>query len=184
MSPPHFFTLLLFATYLPLILATIEGEYGSIKPSASPFESALQTLQHKINYSFENVGLLRRAMTHPSFSEENNKALSVGGVNVIDAYVAMRSLGKDIDISSKELNRRIAEVSRIETCYDDGMRLALQNAVRIASKINATSPTVVCGALRALFGAIAIDTGKSDVAGTIFWRVHTGETQNAFVFSV
>lgn len=132
------------------------------------------------SYTFLKIDLLRRAMTHPSFSEENNKALSILGVNVINTFVSMISLRKDIDISPKELNRLISEISKVETsCAADGMRLGLHNMVRISPKTNATAPSVVCGAFRAIFGAVAIDSGKSDDAGSIFWGVHTGEARTA-----
>ncbi|EEF52031.1 conserved hypothetical protein [Ricinus communis] len=169
------FTLLvLIAFFLSQVLAANDRNYQKIKPSSSPFASALEALQKQIK---QNVGLLRRAMTHPSFSEENNRALSVMGSNVIDTFVSLFSLRKDIDISSKELNRRIAEISKVETsCAVDGMRLGLDKVVRVSYKTNSTAPAVVCGAFRALFGAIAIDTGKSDDAGSVFWGVHSHNT--------
>ncbi|KAJ8771853.1 hypothetical protein K2173_027030 [Erythroxylum novogranatense] len=106
------------------------------------------------------MGLLRRAMTHSSFSEENNKALSILGSSVIDTSVSLHSLAKDIDMSPKELNRLIAEISKVETsCAGDGMQLGLQKW--------------------AIFGAIAIDTGKSDDAETVFWSVHGGKVGKA-----
>jgi dsRNA-specific ribonuclease len=135
------------------------------------------------SYTFQSIGLLRRAMTHGSFSEENNRALSILGANVIETFVSLRSLGTDIDISAKELNRRIAEISTVESsCLVDGMRLGLQKVVRVSPKTNSSTPAVVCGAFRAIFGAIAIDTGKSDDAGKVFWSVHGGNVGGAFAF--
>ncbi|KAF2314699.1 hypothetical protein GH714_030085 [Hevea brasiliensis] len=97
----------------------------------------------------------------------------------------MLALGNDIDISSKELNRLISEISKVETsCAADGMRLGLHKIVRISAKTNSTTPSVVCGAFRATFGAIAIDSGKSDVAGSAFWYVHTGKAEKALAFAV
>ncbi|KAJ8747925.1 hypothetical protein K2173_008220 [Erythroxylum novogranatense] len=153
---------------------------GRIKPSSSPFSSALEILQKQIGYTFKNIGLLRRAMTHSSFSEENNKALSILGSSVIDTSVSLHSLAKDIDMSPKELNRLIAEISKVETsCAGDGMQLGLQKVVRVSPKTNSSMPSVVCGAFRAIFGAIAIDTGKSDDAETVFWSVHGGKVGKA-----
>lgn len=60
------------------------------------------------------------------------------------------------------------------SCAVDAMRLGLQKIVRVSPKTNSSTPTVVCGAFRAIFGAIAIDTGKSDDAGSVFWSVHGG----------
>jgi dsRNA-specific ribonuclease len=54
-------------------------------------------------------------MTHSSFSQENNKALSILGSNVIDTSVSMYYLGKDIEISSKDLNRWISENAKVDT---------------------------------------------------------------------
>lgn len=135
------------------------------------------------SYTFQSIGLLRRAMTHGSFSEENNRALSILGANVIETFVSLRLLGTDIDISAKELNRRIEEISTVESsCLVDGMRLGLQKVVRVSPKTNSSTPAVVCGAFRAIFGAIAIDTGKSDDAGKVFWRVHGGNVGGASAF--
>lgn len=146
----------------------------------SPFSTALETLQKQIGYNFQNLGLLRRAMTHASFSEENNRALSVLGAYLIQTSVCLKVLGRDADISSKELNRRISEISNVESsCLVDGLRLGLQKVVRVSPKVNSSAPPVLCGAFRALFGAIAIDTGKSDDAGKVFLSVHGGDLVGA-----
>ncbi|KAG6386166.1 hypothetical protein SASPL_155057 [Salvia splendens] len=146
----------------------------SLRVSTS-FSIALANLQNQINYTFKRFGLLRRAMTHSSYSEENNKALSVLGESVIQTSVALQSIRKDVDISAKDLNLAIAEAAKVEgSCNADGIRLGLQNVVRVASKTNATAPAVVCGAFRALFGAIAIDSGSSDVAGEVYGKTRSG----------
>ena len=123
-------------------------------------------------------------MTHGSFSEENNKALSVLGASVIETSASLRYLDKDIDISAKVLNLRVSEISKVETsCAVDGMRLGLQKVVRVSPKTNSSTPAIVCGAFRAIFGAIAVDTVNSDEAGKYFWVVHRrGEVGEAFAF--
>ncbi|GFZ08274.1 ribonuclease III family protein [Actinidia rufa] len=151
---------------------------------SSPFSVALESLQKQINYSFESIGLLRRAMTHASFSEENNKALSILGANVIDASVALRSLVKDVDISAKDLSRRISEISSVDSsCAADGLRLGLQKVIRVSPKTDSSTPAVVCGAFRAMCGAIALDSERSDDAGRVFWSVH-GQRKGRAISSV
>ncbi|XP_076912434.1 protein NUCLEAR FUSION DEFECTIVE 2-like [Bidens hawaiensis] len=141
--------------------------------SSSSFTVALETLQKHINYEFTSIEYLRRAMTHASYSEENNKAFSVLGESVIETAVALKLLKKDVDISSKDLNQRISEVSKVETsCAVDGLRLGLQNVVRVSSSTDSSTSSVVCGAFRAIFGAIALDTWKADDAGDVFLAVH------------
>ncbi|KAL5747242.1 hypothetical protein ACOSP7_024242 [Xanthoceras sorbifolium] len=183
MSPPH------FTLFIALVLAissssfqaqAANGGHDQSFKFSSPFETALETLQSHMNYTFKSIALLRRAMTHASFSEENNRALSILGENVIGTSVAFSSLRKDIEISPKDLNRRILEISNVESsCAVDGMRLGLQKVVRVSSKTSSTTPVVVCGAFRAIFGAIAIDTGNSDDAGRFFLRVHGGDVGKA-----
>ncbi|KAE9610064.1 hypothetical protein Lal_00006619 [Lupinus albus] len=165
--------LVIFILLLPLfeVQATTILHFKSF----SPFSTVLETLQNQLGYSFKNIGFLRRAMTHASFSEENNKAFSILGANLIQTSVSFRSLSKDIDVSSKYLNHQLSQISNVESsCAVDGMRLALHKVVRVSPKTNSSVPSVVCSAFRAIFGAIAIDDGKSDAAGDIFCAVHRG----------
>ncbi|GMH16801.1 hypothetical protein Nepgr_018642 [Nepenthes gracilis] len=142
--------------------------------ASSPFSTALEILQKQMNYTFDSIGLLRRAMTHASFSEENNRALSILGTYVIETSVSLRYLTADIDMPAKTLDTKVSDISNVEnSCSGDGMRLGLHKVIRVSSKTNASTPTVICGGFRAIFGAIAIDAGKSDFAGNIFWSVHS-----------
>ncbi|KAJ4974937.1 hypothetical protein NE237_008111 [Protea cynaroides] len=152
----------------------VSADYGdrASKSSSSPFEIALENLQKQLDYKFQSGGLLRRAMTHPSFSGENNKALSILGIRVMETSVALSSLSRNTEISAKELNRLLIDVSEENACAADGLRLGLQNVVRVSSKTNASMPLIVCGAFRAVFGAIAVDATTVDAASKVFWIVH------------
>ncbi|RVX18592.1 Protein nuclear fusion defective 2 [Vitis vinifera] len=154
------------------LLKPCRNKSGKLSLSLSHTDSAC--------YTFQSIGLLRRAMTHSSFSEENNKALSILGASTIETSVSLQYLKKDIEASAKDLNRRISEISQVESsCAVDAMRLGLQKVIRVSPKTNASTPAVVCGAFRAIFGAIAMDTGKSDDAGKVFWSVHGSEVGGA-----
>ncbi|KAL8263279.1 hypothetical protein R6Q59_024637 [Mikania micrantha] len=155
------------------------------RSQSSSFSVALETLQKQLNYEFKNIGFLRRAMTHSSYSEENNKAFSVLGESIIETTVSLRLLTKDVDISSKDLNARISEVSNVDTsCAVDGMRLGLQNVIRVSSGTDSSTSSVVCGAFRSIFGAIALDTGSSDDAGYVFLAVHGGGGGSLFILNL
>lgn len=125
-------------------------------------------------YTFQDVELLRRALTHASYSGENNRALSVLGEKVIEGSVSLQLLSKDIDISPKDLNRVIMDLSSnvVTSCAADGGRLGLQKIIRVSRKTNSSAPAVVCGAFRAMFGAIAIDKSSLDSAGKVFLTIH------------
>ncbi|CAL1367699.1 unnamed protein product [Linum trigynum] len=168
-----FITLVVFSS--SQVTAAHEPVDRRIQLSLSPFASGLEALQNQIGYSFQKVGLLRLAMTHSSYSLENNNALSILGANVIDTAVAVQSLRGDIDISSKTLSDRIAKVSNVDnSCAVDGKRLGIHKVIRVSSKTDSSTPSVVCGAFRAIFAAIALDSGKVDEAGKVFLKVHGG----------
>jgi hypothetical protein len=44
--------------------------------------------------------------------------------------------------------------------------------VRVAGRTSASAAPVVCGALRALVGAVAVDANSTDAAGDVFRRMH------------
>ncbi|XP_027333090.1 protein NUCLEAR FUSION DEFECTIVE 2 [Abrus precatorius] len=175
-----------FAVLLVAIVPHIQAQPTPSKlhfKSLSPFASALETLQKQLGYTFKSISLLRRAVTHASFSEENNKAFSILGASVIETSVSFRLLSKDVDVSPKELNRRLSQITNVDSsCAVDGMRLGLHKVVRVAPKTNSSAPAVVCGAFRAIFGAVAIDAGNSDAAGDIFWTIHAGDLGVALDF--
>ncbi|XP_047265745.1 protein NUCLEAR FUSION DEFECTIVE 2 isoform X2 [Capsicum annuum] len=125
-------------------------------------------------YTFQDVELLRRALTHASYSGENNRALSILGEKVIEGSVSLQLLSKDIDMPPKDLNRVIVDLSSnvVSSCVADGGRLGLQKIIRVSRKTNSSAPAVVCGAFRAVFGAIAIDKSSLDSAGKVFLTIH------------
>ncbi|CAF1928342.1 hypothetical protein HID58_066010 [Brassica napus] len=170
------FTLLLLPLAFVVIVSSssqVRATNVGIESFSSPFATNLATLQSQIGYNFTNLNLLRRAMTHASFSQENNKALSIFGSHLIETSVSLHLLSKDIDTSSKALTRLIAEVSNVDSsCALDGNRLGLERVIRVSPKTDASNSAIVCGGFRAIFGAVAIDSGMVDEAIKVFWKVH------------
>ncbi|KAL3512897.1 hypothetical protein ACH5RR_025614 [Cinchona calisaya] len=174
------FLLLLSLTLYSVHLYQVQSLRLSSFPAEpfSPFSIALKTLQSDINYTFENVQLLGRAMTHASYSEENNRALSILGSGVIESSMVLQLVDKNLDISGKDLNHRISEFSKEASCAADGMRLRLEKVIRVSSKTNSSAPGVVCGAYRAFFGAVTLDSESLDTAGGVFlgiWEDRVGK---------
>ncbi|CAH8381663.1 unnamed protein product [Eruca vesicaria subsp. sativa] len=179
----HRFTLLLLLLAVIAIFSSsqVRATNVGIESFSSPFTTDLATLQSQIGYKFTNINLLRRAMTHASFSQENNKALSIFGSHLIETSVSLHLLSKDIDTSSKALTRLIAEVSNVESsCALDGNRLGLERVIRVSPKTDASNSGIVCGGFRAIFGAVATDSGMVDEAVKVFWKVH-GDRGGRFV---
>lgn len=127
------------------------------------------------SYSFDNVQLLVRAMTHASFSEENNKVLSILGLTVIEASVTLDLLNRNMDISAKDLNRKISEMIKVEaSCTVSGTSLGLEKVIRVSPKTDPSAPNVVCGAFRAIFGAVALDGGSLEKAQKVYLGLQKG----------
>lgn len=127
------------------------------------------------SYSFDNVQLLVRAVTHASFSKENNKVLSILGLSVIEASLTLDLLNRNMDISAKDLNLKISEMIKVETsCTVSGMSLGLEKVIRVSPKTDSSAPSVVCGAFRAIFGAVALDGNSLDKAQKVYLGIQKG----------
>uniref|UniRef100_A0A1D1ZIU9 Ribonuclease 3 n=1 Tax=Anthurium amnicola TaxID=1678845 RepID=A0A1D1ZIU9_9ARAE len=155
-----FLLLLFFLPFCPSSLAS------------SPSQAALDALQKRIGYTFKSPGLLRRAVTHPSYSRDNYRPLGVLGLHAVRAVVSLRALAADPDASPGDLARRVADDTDGDACAADGLGLRLQALVRVAARTNASAPVVLCGAFRAVLGAVALDAGDVDACGDVFRRVH------------
>ncbi|EHA8587809.1 putative protein NUCLEAR FUSION DEFECTIVE 2 [Cocos nucifera] len=118
-------------------------------------------------------------MTHSSYSRENCRALSILGLSAVEASAALRLLRKDADASAEAVSRQIAEVSGVDACAAAGARLGLEKIVRVSPGTDSSSPAVICAAFRAIFGAVAVDSGNVDSAGDVFWKVHGGSAAAA-----
>jgi dsRNA-specific ribonuclease len=168
--------LLLLAVALPSLPLSLSLESppaaAAGEPLAtSPFDAALAALQKQIGYAFRSPDLLRRAMTHASYSRENGRALAVLGLAASQSAAALRALAADRDASASAVSRRTSEAAGEAACAAAGARAGIPSIVRVAGGTKASAPSVVCGALRALVGAVAVDNGTADAAGEVFWRL-------------
>uniref|UniRef100_A0A453ML44 RNase III domain-containing protein n=1 Tax=Aegilops tauschii subsp. strangulata TaxID=200361 RepID=A0A453ML44_AEGTS len=68
------------ATLAAVLLLLVSVSHPPASASSSPFDAALAALQGRIGYAFRSPDLLRRAMTHASYSRENGRALAVLGL--------------------------------------------------------------------------------------------------------
>ncbi|KAK8964667.1 hypothetical protein KSP40_PGU011454 [Platanthera guangdongensis] len=147
-----------------LLLSFFSVYLQVVASSSPPFSSGLEFLQKQIGYQFKSIDLLRQAMTHPSYSLDNNRALSLLGLSTMESSAALSLLVLDPNTSPKAVNARVAKIAAMENCVSIGKRLQIEKLVRVAKKTSALSPTVICGAFRAIYGAIAVDAGGLDAA--------------------
>ncbi|KAJ3679078.1 hypothetical protein LUZ60_017089 [Juncus effusus] len=140
--------------------------------SSSSFNAALETLQKQIGYSFKSIDLLKQAMTHPSYSQENNRALSILGLSVSESSIALSLLSNNPDASAASVSSAISAAASTSACAAAGARLGIGAIVRVASGTDGSTAAVVCAAFRAVFGAVAVDSGSVDAAGKVFLRIY------------
>ncbi|KAH9304029.1 hypothetical protein KI387_008433 [Taxus chinensis] len=132
-------------------------------------DAAIKALQTKIRYQFKDRILLMRAVTHASYSIDNNGALSVLGYNIIEAALSLRYVLNNSAIGSGDLHSKVAELSNCTALSEDAFDLQLNDLVRVAPKVNPKKQSILCGCYRALFGAIGADAKSLDIAREKFW---------------
>ncbi|KMZ56577.1 hypothetical protein ZOSMA_93G00410 [Zostera marina] len=113
-------------------------------------------------------------MTHSSYSIDNYRPFSILGLHVVEVSTSLRSIQKDPNVSPKDLTVRVTADTNAEACAKDGLKLGIHKLVRVSPKTNASETSVVCGAFRAIFGAVALDSGMVDSAGKAFQHVVHG----------
>lgn len=146
------------------------------RATASPFDAALAKLQARIGYAFRAPDLLRRAMTHASYSRENGRALAVLGLSASQSAAALGALAADNDAAASAVRSRASEAASVAACADAGKHAGIPAIVRVANSTSASAAPVVCGAFRALIGAVAVDANSTDAALEVFWKLTTAAT--------
>ncbi|KAG0491313.1 hypothetical protein HPP92_004268 [Vanilla planifolia] len=91
-----------------------------------------ETLQKQIEYQFHSVDLLRQAMTHPSYSIENNHALSLLGLHAIESAAALRLLSTDRVATAADVEAQIKKITSKDACVSGAKGLLLEKLVRVA----------------------------------------------------
>ncbi|KAM0928689.1 hypothetical protein ACQ4PT_002636 [Festuca glaucescens] len=173
-TPPLAAVLLLLAvvgTSLPQASTLDSSPAAAEALASSPFDAALAALQKQIGYAFQSPDLLRRAMTHASYSRENGRALAVLGLAASQSAAALRALTADRDASPSAVSRATRDAAGEAACAAAGARAGIPAIVRVAGGTKASAAPVVCGAVRALVGAVAVDNGTADAAAEVFWRL-------------
>lgn len=119
----------------------------------------LQSLHYHVNDS----ALLQQAVTHRSFSTDNNERLEFVGDAVIDLIIAEALYNQFSDKPEGELSRYRAELVRSSTLADIAREIGLNQVIRLGDgerkSGGADRESILSGTLEALFGAIYMDSG-------------------------
>uniref|UniRef100_A0A0C9RMJ3 TSA: Wollemia nobilis Ref_Wollemi_Transcript_10739_872 transcribed RNA sequence n=1 Tax=Wollemia nobilis TaxID=56998 RepID=A0A0C9RMJ3_9CONI len=141
-------------------------------------DAAMKALQSKIRYQFKDQMFLIRAMTHASYSFDNNAALSVLGSSVIQSAISLRYILSSSSIGKGDLYSKVAENSNCTVLSQDAFDLQLHELIRVAPKVNPKEKNILCSCYHALFGAIGVDAKNLDIAKEKLWRRHGWNSTN------
>lgn len=123
----------------------------------------LTKLQKKLNYSFKDVQLLNRALTHRSYSSTHNERLEFLGDSILNFSVASILFKKLKDQAEGDLTRIRASYVNQDTLAKIAQNLELPDLIHLGEGELKSGgfrrPSILADAVEAIFGAIYIDSG-------------------------
>lgn len=127
-------------------------------------------LKDKINYKFKNKVLLRKALTHSSYANEqrarhlqNNERLEFLGDSVLGFVTADYLYNEFPDLPEGELTKLRAAIVCEQALYEVAKELGIDSAICLGhgeeSSGGRQRPSILADAVEALLGAIYLDGG-------------------------
>jgi ribonuclease-3 len=131
--------------------------------------SELDALQTRLKYQFQDAGLLRLALTHPSVLQEkertgqHNQRLEFLGDAVLGLVLTRELYEKFPGVSEGPLTKARAQMINRRTLADQARRIALQDYLILSRSEEANSgrsrASALADAFEAVAGAIFLDGG-------------------------
>lgn len=123
----------------------------------------IDAIQHGIGYAFEDRELLRRALTHRSYSATHNERLEFLGDSVVNCTVALALYQKFPHLPEGELSRLRASLVSQPALAALAEKLALGSHLALGEgevkSGGARRPSILSDALEAILGAVLLDGG-------------------------
>lgn len=120
-------------------------------------------LQQRLQHEFANGDLLRRALTHRSFSADHNERLEFLGDAVLNLSVADLLFEKLRLLPEGDLSRVRANLVKQDTLHQLAVDLGLPAVIRLGEgevrSGGKKRPSILADALEALIGAVYLDGG-------------------------
>lgn len=122
-----------------------------------------QDLSKKLTYSFVNSSLLTQALTHRSYSAQNNERLEFLGDGALNFIIANQLFQRFPKSSEGDLSRLRAQLVKEVTLSEIAFTLNLGDALRLGEgelkSAGWRRPSILADALEAIIGAIYLDGG-------------------------
>lgn len=124
---------------------------------------ALSTLQSAIGYTFSSETLLQQAVTHRSFSGNNNERLEFLGDSVLNFIVAHQLFLSFPKLPEGDLSRLRAQLVKESSLCDIALTLNLKDHLKLGEgelkSAGWRRPSILADALEAIVGAVYLDGG-------------------------
>lgn len=124
---------------------------------------ALHALQQRLGYGFHEPELLRRALTHRSFSAEHNERLEFLGDAVLNLGVSALLYRRHSGSDEGDLTRVRAHLVREDSLHRAALVLGLPDVLRMSEGElrggGAQRASILADAVEAILGAVYVDGG-------------------------
>ena len=127
-----------------------------------------EALEKRLGHRFTDAGLLEQALTHRSYSAQNNERLEFLGDGVLGCAVAEALYRRFPQLPEGKLTQMRASLVRKEALAEIAAGLEVKEYLRVglSPKTNVTE-SVLADAMEALFGAVFLDGGYPAALGAV-----------------
>ena len=124
---------------------------------------SLDSLIKHIDYAFKNPALLSQALTHRSFSGNNNERLEFLGDGVLNFIIAHQLYQRFPKLAEGDLSRLRAALVKESTLSEIAFSLNIGDALKLGEgelkSAGWRRPSILADALEAIIGAVYVDGG-------------------------
>ena len=146
------------------------------------FENATAELEDAIGYQFKSMRLLVLAMTHRSFSKDNNERLEFLGDAILGAVVSSILFESNPNYQEDQLSLMRAELVKGRSLATLGRSIGIPEMLTLstgeAKQGGADRESIIADAFEALIGAVYLDVGL-DVVEKIVRRLFADRLEKA-----
>ncbi len=136
---------------------------------------SLNEIEGILQYEFRNKDLLKKALTHKSYSENNNEKLEFLGDRVLGLVISKKLLDKYPGEKEGIIDKKFANLVNKKTCANIANILNLKKFLYLGASqknLNRSGDKILSDCLEAIVGAIYIDGGikSSEKFVLNFWN--------------
>ena len=123
---------------------------------------SLNEIEGILQYEFRNKDLLKKALTHKSYSENNNEKLEFLGDRVLGLVISKKLLEKYPDEKEGIIDKKFANLVNKKTCANIANTLNLKRFIFLGAShknLDRSGDKILSDCLEAIVGAIYTDGG-------------------------